>query len=752
MKGTLRRTGCLLVAFAVALAASVDRNEAGPGTGKGPSVYRTWRTFTAREGLPDASIRAIRVIDGEVWVGTDAGLARRQSDGWRSWTAADGLPEAPITAIDFDPRTGDLWLGTWGGGLVRFTGGRFDRFTQFNSGLAGELIFDVAVVDGRIWIAGNGGISVFEPMAGKWDLYLEMRAHEAVPAVTDLLEMDGDIYAGTWNGPLLRHDTRRDEWVQVGAAPAAVVGGETAVSLVPGGRSQWWTSRGRLFRRERGGSWPGMQLDRPEPATGFVNCLAARSDREAWLGTSAGLQVLSDRKTDTWVLYGLGAKRSEGLLTVVRAGQVVESRVVAPVLPDDRVRCLAFEGDDVWVGTPRGLVLGTDRTRWTGPEPTDPGETSSATESPAGSAGTDALSPGTGGSGRREVEARVGVLGPFTRPISLPGASSPWPTPPVDRVAVARALARANDRQTRPDQTLVLAENVVTFTKYGWITPQDSFAMLRDRYHVHGLIGLIEPNARMDTAVALRTEVPVVNIATTDPTLDESLNPWIFRCGENDSRWQLRLLDFVFDSLGRERPAVLRTPGAENEARLDRWIRHAGTRDRVPVAKLDCNPDDDDLSEQIETLRRSRADVVLTWADARSTATLVRRLRAAGLTQLVVGSDRIATREFVELVGPDPGPVIALSRCPHIEVAGDVTALDEEVRRRRPGLARKPVLPQSGPSFTAAAHLAVAIEIAGPEPEPEAVRQTLAEMGRPRVAQLRDGVWVVEEFQEVELP
>ena len=36
----------------------------------------------------------------------------------------------------------------------------------------------------------------------------------------------------------------------------------------------------------------------------------------------------------------------------------------------------------------------------------------------------------------------------------------------------------------------------------------------------------------------------------------------------------------------------------------------------------------------------------------------------------------------MELAGADVGPVIAPSRCPHLEVAGDPPAVDEEILRR----------------------------------------------------------------------
>ena len=46
----------------------------------------------------------------------------------RSWREKDGLPWRVITAIDVDKKTGDVWLGLFGGGLARFSGGRLRSF------------------------------------------------------------------------------------------------------------------------------------------------------------------------------------------------------------------------------------------------------------------------------------------------------------------------------------------------------------------------------------------------------------------------------------------------------------------------------------------------------------------------------------------------------------------------------------------------------------------------------------------------
>jgi hypothetical protein len=117
----------------------------------------------------------------------------------------------------------------------------------------------------------------------------------------------------------------------------------------------------------------------------------------------------------------------------------------------------------------------------------------------------------------------------------------------------------------------------------------------------------------------------------------------------------------------------------------------------------------------------------------------LRRLRAAGLNALFVGGDRIVKREFITLAGPDPGPVIALGPCPHLDSAEEVAPGDTDDLRRRLGLSRLPASPHATRSFEAAEHLLAAIERGGPERQ--AIREALREMEQVTLARLEDGAW-----------
>ena len=64
-------------------------------------------------------IFAVKVDGPWVWIGTEGGLARldKRTGEIESWREEDGLPWRVVSALAADPETGELWVGTRGGGL-----------------------------------------------------------------------------------------------------------------------------------------------------------------------------------------------------------------------------------------------------------------------------------------------------------------------------------------------------------------------------------------------------------------------------------------------------------------------------------------------------------------------------------------------------------------------------------------------------------------------------------------------------------
>jgi signal transduction histidine kinase/ligand-binding sensor domain-containing protein len=165
-----------------------------------------WRRHGQRQGLPSDTLWALqRDASGQLWAGTQRGLARATADGWALeaalgdtevrrllaspegtlWLAAGrevwsyeprtggllrlgrehGLGDVGVQALAWEP-PGTLWVGT-STGLFRGTGtGRALRFSRVELSADGELtpVSDLARdPQGRLWVASVRGLFLLEP-------------------------------------------------------------------------------------------------------------------------------------------------------------------------------------------------------------------------------------------------------------------------------------------------------------------------------------------------------------------------------------------------------------------------------------------------------------------------------------------------------------------------------------------------------------------------------------------------------------
>jgi ligand-binding sensor domain-containing protein/signal transduction histidine kinase len=119
-----------------------------------------WKIYTTHDGLSENIVRAIAEdAEGGFWIGTESqGLNFFKAEKFISFQAAgNGLPGNDISCLYLD-RDGVLWVGTSGHGLARYYKGRWNRYSTDN-GLASNSI-DYIIEDdaGCLWIGSNAGL------------------------------------------------------------------------------------------------------------------------------------------------------------------------------------------------------------------------------------------------------------------------------------------------------------------------------------------------------------------------------------------------------------------------------------------------------------------------------------------------------------------------------------------------------------------------------------------------------------------
>ena len=151
--------------------------------------------------------------------------------------------------------------------------------------------------------------------------------------------------------------------------------------------------------------------------------------------------------------------------------------------------------------------------------------------------------------------------------------------------------------------------------------------------------------------VALKAEIPIVNSASTDPTIPETYIPWYFTDLQDDRVQGLTLARHIYTELGLKRVALLRV-----NSRYGRFgvlkFRDASRRLGHPVViEQKFLPGDTDYTRALKIIQSSRADAIVLWADEIPAANILKQMKALGMKQRVFGSYRTLGPEMLAEAG-----------------------------------------------------------------------------------------------------
>jgi len=151
--------------------------------------------------------------------------------------------------------------------------------------------------------------------------------------------------------------------------------------------------------------------------------------------------------------------------------------------------------------------------------------------------------------------------------------------------------------------------------------------------------------------VALRAEIPIVNSASTDPTIPETYIPWYFTDLQDDRVQANTLARYIYDELKLKRVALLRVNNRYGRFGSPKF-KDASQRLGHPVVIEQRYPaGTTDFSRELKSIQASRADGIVLWNDQEQTAMILKQMHELGMKQRVFGSYRTIGNDLIAQAG-----------------------------------------------------------------------------------------------------
>jgi len=180
--------------------------------------------------------------------------------------------------------------------------------------------------------------------------------------------------------------------------------------------------------------------------------------------------------------------------------------------------------------------------------------------------------------------------------------------------------------------------------------------------HVWGMLGSVDAaSTHIALRVSLKIQLPIIDTATTDPTVTETRVPWLLHNFPDDRQQGYALADYIFNQLKLKRVGILRVNDRYGRRGDEEFINDARRMGYQPLVVVKYATDAKDFSERLQTLKRLGIDGLVLWGDAPQAGLILRQMRALGMNQPVFGSSRVAYPEVVKIAGPAANGFVAIS-------------------------------------------------------------------------------------------
>ncbi|NIM18044.1 MAG: helix-turn-helix domain-containing protein [Candidatus Aminicenantes bacterium] len=164
--------------------------------------FRTFDTSTISAIKNNSILSLLLSQDGSLWIGTyGGGIIRYRKGNFKNYSQKEGLPNPFINAIAEDDQH-NTWFGTTGDGVIRFNGKTFTTITDAD-GLSYNIVTSLCYDNrGKLWVGTERGLNCLVEEKGNLKITVYTAADGLAGSRIEAIFEDsrGYLWIGTTNG------------------------------------------------------------------------------------------------------------------------------------------------------------------------------------------------------------------------------------------------------------------------------------------------------------------------------------------------------------------------------------------------------------------------------------------------------------------------------------------------------------------------------------------------------------------------
>ncbi|MDX2249310.1 MAG: two-component regulator propeller domain-containing protein [Bacteroidia bacterium] len=276
-------------------------------------------TFTTDDGLAlDAITCSTMDKFGNLWFGTyGGGVSRYDGKSFTNFTTRQGLTSSIVISIKED-KNRNLWFGTQGGGVSRYDGQSFTTFTTAQ-GLGSNYVLSIEEdKSGKLWFGTGfgGGASRYDGKSFTNFTTAQGLAHNDVGSIKE--DKSGKLWFGTLGGGVSLYNGKSFTTFTTAQGLASNIVSSTTIDKRG---NLWFGTYGSGVSRYNGKSFTTLTTAQGLGGN-YVSSISADKADNLWFGTSGGVSRYDGQSFTTFTSAQGLVSNNVGSITEDKAGNL----------------------------------------------------------------------------------------------------------------------------------------------------------------------------------------------------------------------------------------------------------------------------------------------------------------------------------------------------------------------------------------------------------------------------------------------